>query len=100
MPPNVGIQTFDQAFAACIPAYEGFGLFTRRSYFAACEQYRRRSVCAFAQSNQRPYCSLSRKHMGLFETKSAFLAYDKARPKQVPPATETSQNIETSLVAI
>ena len=22
-PPNVGIQTFDQAFAACIPVYEG-----------------------------------------------------------------------------
>ena len=82
-PPNVGIQTFDQAFAACIPVYEGFGLFTRRSYFAACEQYRCRSVCAFAQSHQRPYCSLSQKHSGLFETKPAFGAYNKVRPNQV-----------------
>ena len=98
--PNVGIQTIDQAFAACIPVYEGFGLFTRRSYFAACEQYRRRSVCAFAQSHQRPNCSLFRKHMGLFEIKPAFGAHDKARPKQVPPATETTQNIKTSLVEI
>ena len=35
MPPNVGIQTFDQAFAACIPVYEGFGLFTRGEVFDA-----------------------------------------------------------------
>ena len=40
-----------------------------------------------------------RKHMGLFQTKPAFGAYDQARPKQVSTATETSQNIETSLVA-
>ena len=77
---------FKHSTKPSLPAYpfmKVFGLFTRRSYFAACEQNRCRSVCEFSQSHQCPYCSLFRKHMGLFETKPAFGAYDKARPKQV-----------------
>ena len=37
-----------------------------------CEQHKRRSVCASEQSHQHPCCSLSRKHIGLVETKPCF----------------------------
>ena len=82
-------RRLDCTLAVCIPVYEVIGLFTRRSDSAACEQYRRRSVCAFAQSHQRPCCSHSGKHVVFVEPRPVFGASDKARPKPVSPATET-----------
>ena len=83
MPPNVGIQTFDQAFAVCIPVYEGFGLFPRKILLCCMRTIQTQISLILAQSHQRPHCSLFRKHMGLYKTKPAFGSYDKARPKQV-----------------
>ena len=88
------LRRLDWALTVCIPVYEVIGLFMRRSDSAVCEQHR----CRNAQSHQRPCCSLSRKHMGLVETSPVYGASNKARPKPVSPATETNQNIETSLV--
>ena len=55
-----------------------------------CEQHKRRSVCASEQSHQHPCCSLSRKHIGLVETKPCFGVPIKKRLIPVSPATETS----------
>ena len=64
-----------------------------------CEQLKRRSVCASAQSHKHPCCSLSRKHIGLVETKPCFGVPIKRDFYQSPQLLRLATKIEISLVA-
>ena len=68
-------------------------------YTRECEQHKRRSVCASAQSHQHPCCSLSRKHIGLVETKPCFGVPIKRDLYQSPQLLRLATKIEISLVA-
>ena len=64
-----------------------------------CEQHKRSTVCASALSHQHPCCSLSRKHIGLVETKPCFGVPIKRDLYQSPQLLRLATKIENSLVA-